>query len=467
MNKQLLTVGYEIPGFTDNNVDFHGKFSLMDADLVLVSPDSIGPIGDWVSFSAGGGCYNVDPSKQFEEKLSRFKKEIQDLLIAGKCIFILLSSKKEYSLAQNVTTPRKGQHTYNTKTANNYDFLPISIGTLTTANGKHLNFTGYSIFSLFHKNFSNKLEYQLYIENAKAAQIIYTGKDNKKILGGVYRVGLGHMVVLPMVAFNETEFTETKKTSDGKENYYWNKKGLAFGNNLVNCLLDIDDKLTNDSKKTVTPNWISKNLYSIKKEIIIKDLINSNLGKVAKIEQENDKLKIELAEETRLKDLLYENGTPLESAVIKALIILGYQAENYDDGELEMDQVILSPEKHRYIGECEGKDSKDIDITKFRQLQDALNADFSRDEIEEKAFGILFGNAERLVDPEKRKLDFTTKCKSGAAREKIALIKTIDLFRIAKYLIENPDEQFRIACRNAIHENLGKIVIFPKIPDHD
>ena len=85
----------------------------------------------------------------------------------------------------------------------------------------------------------------------------------------------------------------------------------------------------------------------------------------------------------------------------------------------------------------------------------------------EKAFGILFGNADRLKAPKDRKLDFTTKCKSGAEREKIALIKTVDLFIVAKYLVENNNELYKKACRNAIHEHLGKIVIFPKIPEND
>ncbi|MCD4724968.1 MAG: hypothetical protein K8R63_08995 [Bacteroidales bacterium] len=70
--------------------------------------------------------------------------------------------------------------------------------------------------------------------------------------------------------------------------------------------------------------------------------------------------------------MLYETGKPLEQAVIKALKLLGYQAENFDDGILELDQIIISPENIRYIGECEGKDKKDIDVGKFRQLQDSL-----------------------------------------------------------------------------------------------
>ncbi len=154
----------------------------------------------------------------------------------------------------------------------------------------------------------------------------------------------------------------------------------------------------------------------------------------------------------------------MESAVIQALKILGYSAEGYDDGKLELDQVINSPEGTRYIGECEGKDSRDIDITKFRQLQDALNEDFEREEVTEKAFGILFGNPQRLESPSNRTLDFTDKCKRGAEREKIALIKTADLFKVAKYLLENEDEPYRKLCREEIHNQLGKVVKLPAIP---
>ena len=107
--------------------------------------------------------------------------------------------------------------------------------------------------------------------------------------------------------------------------------------------------------------------------------IQSNNSKIKALESKNEKLNEILIEQESLKDLLYETGKPLEQAVIKALKILGYQAENYDDGILELDQIIISPEKIRFIGECEGKDKKDIDVGKFRQLQDSLNEDFERE----------------------------------------------------------------------------------------
>jgi len=197
-------------------------------------------------------------------------------------------------------------------------------------------------------------------------------------------------------------------------------------------------------KSTVTKKQIEK----LEKEIEVRKEKVNNLNSV-------------IEEQEELKDLLFETGKPLEDAVIKALKILGFSAENYDDGELELDQIIISPEGIRYIGECEGKDSKDIDVSKFRQLLDGLAADFEKENVTEKAFGILFGNAQRLFDPVERSLDFTAKCKSGAKREKIGLIKTFDLFRIAKIIVENDNLEYAKICRDAIQNQLGEIIIFP------
>lgn len=466
MSKQIITIGYEVPGKHENHVEFGESVSLMDADVLLISPDSIRPLGDWVSFtSTDGGCYNVDASDRYKKNIAHLKKELEDHLRAGKNVFIFLTQEEQKSLSSGVSSKRKGESTYNTYTYSNYSFMPIDIGKLTSASGKHVQYAGNSMFSGFYNKFKENLKYELYVEDPREAQIVFTGKDKSKILGAIYKSGSGYLVTLPILTFNEKDFTEIKEDEDGEKREYWNKKGLAFGNSFVKYLLEIDKSLASESEKTPTPDWASNEQYLGKKEKSIYDSINSNIEKIEKIQLKNEKLKIELEEEKKLKDLLFEQGKPLENAVIKALKILGYKAENYDDGNLEMDQVIISPENNRYIGENEGKDNKDINITKFRQLVDALNADFAREEVKEKAFGILFGNAERLKKPENRKLDFTAKCKSGAEREKIALVKTIDLYAVAKYLNENKDVKFKKDCRDAIHKGLGKIVEFPEIPN--
>lgn len=462
MEKQLLSVGFEIPGYSDNHVNFGSKISLMDADLLLISPQEICPAGHgWFSFTAGGGAYNITTSENFLQHIEHLRKEIDDFLKAGKTIFIILSKREEYSLVRSVSHPRKGENLYSTSTSSNYDFLPINIGELNSASGKYISFLGDPKFSEFYKIFKNNLEYRLYVENPKEANIIFTGKDKSKILGAIYSIGKGHIITLPYLSYDEDKFI---KYDEKKDENYWTNEALMFGENLTNCLLTIDQQLTQSSEKTPTPKWASEKEFTSKRAIEIQKLIQKNEKEIEALNSKNGDLNLELAEENVLNDLLFEQGKPLEKAVTKALTILGYHAENYDDGVLELDQIIISPENQRFIGECEGKDTKDINITKFRQLLESLNADFARDEVQEKALGILFGNPQRLEEPSKRTLDFTQKCKIGAEREKIALVKTNELFRVVHYLKEHENAKFKKSCRDAILNGLGKVVRFPQIP---
>lgn len=464
MSKKIFSIGYEIPGNNAEYIDFLSEQSLMDADILLISPDSLRPSGNWVSFTASdGGCYNIESSKAYKLRISQLKKEIQGHLKSGKNVFILLSKKEEYPLAYSVAIEKKA-HNYSTETYSNYDFLPINIGILTSASGKHIEFSGNPIFSDFYKKFEKNLEYQLYIENPNNAQVVFTGKDKTKALGAVYKIGAGNLIVLPCLNYDYDKFVKTKKNKKGEKEECWTETALKFGHALVECLIQIANDLNKSTERTPPPKWVSESDFIGAKETKIIQSIKDEEKKIINITREIGKLNAELSEERILKDLLFEQGKPLENAVIKTLKILGYLAENYNDGELELDQVIISPKDHRYIGECEGKNEKDIDISKLRQLIESMNADFARDEVEEKAFGILFGNPQRLTSPDKRTLDFTEKCKTGAEREKIALIKTSDLFKIAKYLAENSDEQFKNKCREAIHNGLGTIVVFPDLP---
>lgn len=460
MEKQILTVGIEIPGLSDCYVNFNSKKSFMDADILLISPESINPSWHgWIEFSSGGGCHGISSSNSFIENINHLNKELDDFLKSGKNIFIILSKKEAYSLATGATHPRKGERLYSTTTSSNYDFLPISIGNLTSASGSHISFSGNSLFSDFYRKFKKDLEYQLYVENTRQAKVIFTGKDKTKILGAIYQRGSGHIITLPYLTIDEEKFIKEKG-----EKSYWTSEAIKFGETLAECLIDIDQKLTLNSEKSIAPEWVKKKEFASKRTLTIQKIIEKKNKEIEDINSSIKELNLELIEESVINDLLFEQGKPLENAVTKALTILGYEAENYDDGVLELDQIILSPEKQRFIGECEGKDTKDINITKFRQLLESLNADFDRDEVQEKAFGILFGNPQRLEEPDKRTLDFTQKCKTGAEREKIALVKTTDLFKVVQYLRENKNEEFKKACRDAIYNGLGKIVEFPPIP---
>lgn len=239
MNKQIFTIWYEIPWYAENYINFNSKKSLMDADILLISPEELTPSYEgYVSFSSGGGgCHNVANSNKYEDQVSHLKKEISDFLQSGKNIFLFLSKKETYQLASSVTSPRKGQNTYNTYTKNNYEFLPLNIGTIVSASGKQIEFSGNSIFSDFYNKFKKNLEYQLYVENISNAQIIFTGKDKTKVLGAIYKVGNGNIITLPYLKYDNDKFIEYKEKEDKN---YWTDEAMKFGNIFIDCLLSID-----------------------------------------------------------------------------------------------------------------------------------------------------------------------------------------------------------------------------------
>lgn len=462
MENQIFTIGYTIPTFDTSLVDFYDGKSLMDADILLISPDSLVPRGDWVSFTTSDeGCYNVAASQAYKQKISRLRKEMEDYLNAGKNVFILLTNKEEYKLANSVSSERKGEDDFHTEMYNNYAFLPINIGLLTSASGKHIEFSGNTVFSDFNEKFKKSLEYQLYIENATGAQVLFTGKDRTKILGAIYKVKNGNIIVLPYINYDEKKFTEIK-SKDKKE--YWTKEATQFGKSLVKALVDIDKALRKGGDKTPPPDWTNETDYQLAQEQILQNDVEEKSKEIEKLILRKNELITKIDEEIKLRDLLFEKGKVLENAIAIALKILGYKAENYNDGNLELDHVITSPEGDRFIGEAEGKDTSAVNIDKFRQLAVNIHEDLQRDEVENPAIGILFGNGFRLTKPSERAEQFTTKCITTAKSSNCALVRTTDLFRVAKYIKESDNKVFAKSCRDVIKNSVGKIVDFPAIP---
>ncbi|MDD5341735.1 MAG: hypothetical protein PHI73_00120 [Patescibacteria group bacterium] len=461
MEKLIFTIGYTIPTLDESYIDFYDDVSLMDADILLISPEELYPRGSWVEFSSGGGCYNAPTSREYEEKISHLKKEIADFLQSGKSVFIILSKEKTQMLSSGVSHPRKGENLHSTYTKTNYDFLPISIGTLVSASGKNVTFSGNPIVSDFYDKFKEYLGYQLYIENTPEAQILFTGKDKTKLLGAIFKVKSGNLIVLPYISYDEKKFTESK----GKgRNKYWTKKATQFGKSLAKSLVDIDKALRKGGDVTPPPDWTNEIDFRLAQVEVLHKGVENKAKEIEKLISQKNELLKKIDEEIKLRDLLFEKGKILENAITTALEILGYSSENYNDGNLELDHIITSPEKDRFIGEAEGKDTSAINIDKFRQLAVNIHEDLQRGEVEYPAVGILFGNGFRLTKPSERAEQFTTKCINTAKSSNCVLVRTADLFRVAKYVKETKNEEFAKRCRDVIKNGIGGIVTFPELP---
>jgi hypothetical protein len=103
---------------------------------------------------------------------------------------------------------------------------------------------------------------------------------------------------------------------------------------------------------------------------------------------------------------------------------------------------------------------------KLDQLLRNIQEDYAREEIQDFSKGVLFGNAHWLKDPAERQEWFTAKCVSGAKRFGVSLVRTIDLFIVARYVKESGDAQFAEVCRKVIFDSSGE-VSFPEIPHRE
>lgn len=460
--KDIVSVGYYLPSDKDDFIELKSNASLSDADLVIFCPnfDSARFSYGYDSSYKGKTSYDLNESSRIVESAKHWNRELEAYLKSGRNLYILLCPKYEFYIdtGQRRTsgTGRNQKVTNIVHLYNNYKFLPFDLK-VHNASGKKMALQN-DIVKSFYKSFENELTFQAYLETSDQFTELIKTKNLDKLLSVMFHAFEGRVIVLPYLETDRPDFYD--------EEEQFNSDAFKFGKKLIHSLVEIEKNLSSRETKTPKPDWIDNKLFEIENAEKTKRLIEKNIKAIEKIKIENHELKTVLEAEETIKDLLFETGKPLEIAVIKSLELIGFKAENFDNGVLELDQVITSPEGVRYIGECEGKDNKAIDITKFRQLLDSLNEDFEREEINEKAFGLLFGNPKRLIPPEKRSDFFTKKCLDGAQREKIGLIKTMDLFYVAQYLNKKEDKEYQKKCRKAILNGLGKIIEFPKIPEN-
>jgi hypothetical protein len=450
MPREIISVEYEIPGFSDTHFIYSSEQSLLDADVIVFKPMQLSDGTEKPSFTESG-------SFQLQQSAKHWERELSVALEYGKTIFLILG-KYQIGSIRTGQTEIKGRTEINyVRDYSNYEFLPAQLPTMTAKSGTEIAFARDPTFSIFWKELKTHLKYECYF-NEKVRRPVFTTKTGERPIGAVFNIGKGHLVSLPLIDYDEEKFVKKRKGE-----FYWTKEAIKFGNRVVSILLDIDKSLRSESMATPPPSWIANPDFVSPQERKLLQAIAGLNERIQKIRSEEQSLQADLDRERQLKNLLFETGKSLEAAVMNALKALGYSAENYNDGELELDHVIVSPEGDRFIGECEGKDNSAINIDKFRQLSENIQADLQRENVDKPAIGILFGNGFRLTAPEDRQDQFTQKCLSSARRGTI-LVRTMDLYPVVRYIRETNDQGYVRLCRDAVLASLGRVVEFPALP---
>jgi len=458
MKKNIISVGFSVPASRVSAIDFDSNQSLLDADIVIFDPD-ISEHTDVSDFHQGKPCLHDPESFHLQELCTKWCRELRACLEAGGTVFWFLSRKievyvdtgrKEYS-----GTGRNRLTTTYVEPFDNYTCIPVQLGVIVPARGTVIiPCKNLGPMSSYWMDFGGLSEYQCYIDAQPDGSLLVT-KTGKKTVGGIFPVHQGWLVVLPPLRLDRMF-----RTPSGA----WNAKAKKIGPRLIQHMVAIDESLRVGAARTPAPEWTSSLEYELDEAVEIRqelDRINSEMvGLAGKLSEKSDLLE----QVNAAKFLLYEQGNLLESAILDCLRLLGFDAKPYKDGDSEFDAVFEAPEG-RMLGEAEGKDKSAVNIDKLSQLERNISEDFQRDGVQEHAKGVLFGNAFRLLPPHERGDFFTEKCRKGAKRAAIALIRTPDLFPVMRYLKRHPsDESYKKLCREAIADTSGEVVIFPVPP---
>lgn len=152
--KKIITIGFDIPGFSENYFPYSSSQSLLDADIIVFEPDFSSYHTDYLNpYYQGKPSYDENESFRLKEDTRHWHTEISTALQDGKTVFVFMGKYEEVFVhtgqKQYSGTGRNARITNIVTSYNNYKFLPIDIPELTPKGGKELRFNNHPIFSTF------------------------------------------------------------------------------------------------------------------------------------------------------------------------------------------------------------------------------------------------------------------------------------------------------------------------------
>lgn len=461
--RAIFSINTLVPSDDITEIDYNSRQTLLDADIVIFTPRLDARFDD----PTYKGKPRLPEHRSFVEmeRIRHWRNEITAAAENGKLVLVFLD-EPVFAFRQTDKTATSGAGTKErgaifVEEICSYDSTPFIKSSSKKEGTKVRLLKGDSILAQYWREFSSYSPYKVEL-NGDFSETLLKSQSGDRIVGSIKRFGGGGAILfLPPINFilQEDAIEDEDEDEEG-----WTEAELRLGVKFVSSIRALASAAASDAL-TPPPDWSLHKHYVMQREATIRGDVSNINEQLNKLEQEKIALQEALEVTGEPRRLLFEKGKPLEEAIADGLVTMGFEAENYNDGESEFDIVFQSPTGQRFLGEAEGRDNKAIDITKFSQLERNLHEDYERNEVEEMAKGVLFGNGYRLRAPEERDEAFTQKCRTAARRTGSALIRTPDMFIPTRYLKEHPEDKiYAEACRKVIEDTDGDIVNFPAPP---
>ncbi|MCY4575529.1 MAG: hypothetical protein OXC55_02835 [Chloroflexi bacterium] len=439
--------------------------SLDDADIVAFGL----PITPFATrFYRGKPSLSEDQSFRYKELLHRWRRELLSAVNAGKTVFVQLTSPQIVYVATGEVkrsgTGRNATRTQIVALQSNIEALPCKLEQIREGFGEEIRVAPRAQFlSRYWKRFADLSWYEMRFSSQDGLLPLLTTRNQEQIVGAMFvsKNGGGHLILLPglqLRAQDDDEDADRGTDDDNADDNDFRQNSIDYAKHLF----EIDQEFRKGAPSP-PPDWMKDSQYeTTTQEKLRKDLLRAQAAE-AQSRQRTEELKEDLEDAGQLQGLLFAQGKQLEDAVIRALKVMGVEAIGVAEGDSEFD-AIFTIDGRRVLGEVEGRDSAAINIDKITQLERNVAEDFAREETTEHAHGVLFGNPERLVSPDKRERTFTQKCMTSAKRNGFALVLTHKMFEAVRYIEATGDLDYAAKCRDAIIATRGVVVEFPSVP---
>ncbi len=406
---RIVAVGHRIDAPDVENISFYDSRSLLDADILIIDPSEAGAFVNHAE-RWPDGTLRIQSTSGSDSIMAQFRRrsyEIETLLKAGKLIVAFMRPR------DGALCEERGRKEYQMVT--NYDWLPQRVTfikeRLVVGKGSpNILINPNHPFAPYFKAFGQLLSYEAYLSEGTEYSTFLINNAGKPT-GYFYPVLAGHIVMVP----------PPPPDADGRK----------LSGVIVSCAKPV---LTNDAR-TPEPEWAQG--FTVPGEVNLVVQIESIQKSIDEVKDRLQNVQTERQSLVDFRALLYEQGTPLENAVLRSFRLMGFEASRLKEDDLEHDVILVGPEGVA-VGEIEGKDTDAIHIEKLDQLTRVVDEYFSKNDIYPQ--GLLIGNPYRLVHPDVRNEPFTSKVNIAAARKGFGLLTTSELFRAVVRMLEKPDD---------------------------
>ena len=461
MGEKIIGLGVKHFPFTNEQISLYSSsdhVSLIDGDIILFTPKFFSyPHYNQKKFD-GEQLLTKDQSILFKDEFQYWQIEMELAMRKRKTIFVFCEQPKRfYFHSESVLSP---------------DFFIGSLLLLDIpylkkyrlVSGKEIQYHNKNnilkpLWEDFQKYFCHKIAFQ---KNHFSEDVYFVPKnfnpknEESEVFGGVITTSSGGFVVaLPTIDFQHFDFIKKQQyLKTGIQNVYDEKKLLTLSSQLLYHLIQIDYTLKSYYSLTPPPKWSLYDNFKINTASRIEKDINNLQTRIQKLSQNKIHLEQCLEKERILHRLLFENGKPLEEAVINSLKLIGFKNISYYDKQSQFD-IICKSKEGICLGEIESEDHKAIDINAISQLTKRLKEHTKNEKVKTPLKGVIFGNGYRLTEPINRLNQFTNECIQMAKQNNIALICTTDLFYMSQHLKNCSDVSLATKCRQTILSTKG------------